>query len=88
MNRFQKFRKSYGKFSHAAASLHVAMDTAKTNAPINEHEGNFKQARLERASVESYKVALKRLKGGERSEVDLRPKRPRPMKMGFKKRNS
>ncbi len=42
----------------AKIELGIALDTMRTNAPINEREGNKQQAALERSNAESYKAAL------------------------------
>jgi len=42
----------------AKIELGIALDTMRTNAPINERDGNKRQAALERSNAESYKAAL------------------------------
>lgn len=46
------------KFSAAIAQLLVHAEICENNAPINEAEGNFKQAELERSNAKSYRAAI------------------------------
>ncbi len=54
-----------GLFAPAINELNIALDTMKTNAPINEREGNKGQAKLERDNAKSYKAAIGLLKKAE-----------------------
>lgn len=42
----------------AIVELENAHETMTTNAPINEKEGNLKQARLERRNAKSFQAAI------------------------------
>lgn len=55
-------KKAYKMVTPAIASLKVALDTVKTNEPINRQEGNIDQANLERTNAKSYRMAIKSLK--------------------------
>ena len=46
----------------ASIVLKNALDTMRTNAPINDREGNKAQAKLERSNARSYKEAIQMLK--------------------------
>lgn len=46
----------------AIVELQNSLRTMKTNAPINEREGNMEQAKLERENAASYQAALRVLK--------------------------
>lgn len=56
-------RWSFAKGGRAAAvaELQNSLDVVQTNAPINEKEGNHRQAKLERSNAESFKAAIRRL---------------------------
>lgn len=47
------------KFDAPIITLQNALHTAKTNAPINEREGNKGQAKLERENIPKFKDAIK-----------------------------
>jgi hypothetical protein len=51
-----------GAFGAAIASLEIARDVVRTNAPINEREGARDQAKLERSNDKSYTAAIRKLK--------------------------
>lgn len=55
-------RYTKGIFGPAITELEVSLDTYKTNAPINEREGNLKQAKLEREYETSISAAVKELR--------------------------
>ena len=44
---------------HAITQLEISLEIAENNAPINEAEGNFEQAALERECADSYRDAIK-----------------------------
>ena len=46
------------KFSAAIAQLLIHAEICENNAPINEAEGNFEQAELERSNAKSYRAAI------------------------------
>lgn len=46
----------------AIVELQNSLRTMKTNAPINEREGNYEQANLEKANARSYQAAMQLLK--------------------------
>lgn len=46
------------KFSAAIAQLLIHAEICENNAHINEAEGNFEQAELERSSAKSYRAAI------------------------------
>lgn len=48
--------------SPAIDQLKASYDVMRTNAPINEREGNRSQAELERNNAKSYREAIKMLK--------------------------
>lgn len=48
-------------FSAAIAQLVISAETCENNAPINEAEGNFEQAQLERENAAAYRAAIARL---------------------------
>ena len=59
----EKQQKMTGKrMFPAIAELEIAHETMTTNAPINEKEGNLKQARLERRHAKSFRAAIDVLK--------------------------
>lgn len=53
-----------GIFGPAIEELKVSLDTVETNAPINEREGDARQAKLERQIAKSCKAAIGFLKQG------------------------
>lgn len=48
---------------YAIAQLEVSLETAETNAPIWEVDGNTEQAEASRQHAESYRAAIAKLKG-------------------------
>jgi hypothetical protein len=46
----------------AIAELERGIEVAETNMPINEREGNFEQAALEREVIRDFKAAIEKLK--------------------------
>lgn len=48
-------------FSHALATLKIALDTVETNHPINLAEGDIAQADLEEKAAESFRAAIQML---------------------------
>lgn len=48
-------------FSHALATLQIALDTVETNLPINLAEGDIEQANLEEKAADSFRAAIKLL---------------------------
>jgi len=45
-------------FKAAIAQLEISAEICENNAPINEAEGNFEQARVERENAASYRLAI------------------------------
>lgn len=45
-------------FSHALATLQIALDTVETNLPINLAEGDIEQANLEEKAADSFRAAI------------------------------
>lgn len=54
-------------FSHALATLYIALDTVETNYPINLAEGNLAQAELEERAAEDFRAAIKVLEDLQRA---------------------
>lgn len=54
-------------FSHALATLYIALDTVETNYPINLAEGNLAQAELEERAAEDFRAAIKALEDQQRA---------------------
>lgn len=50
-----------GVLEQAKAALEITADIARTNAPINEAEGNLTQAQLERKTIEDCEDTLRLL---------------------------
>lgn len=65
------------KFDVAIIQLDISRDVLRTNAPINEREGNHAQAKLERTNAIDYTAAINQLKTDKvterRQQLNKRP---------------
>lgn len=52
-------KRGIGGLRPAISELKRSLYVVNTNAPINEKEGNLKQAKFERSNAASYKAAIK-----------------------------
>lgn len=49
-------------YASAIARLKISKDNCLHNAPIRETEGDFEQAKLDRANAEAYRLAIEALR--------------------------
>lgn len=63
-SRVETLKCNHG-YTYAVSQLQVALNTAETNAPINEAEGNTAQAALERIHATSFREAINLLSSGK-----------------------